>query len=138
MLFLFAQMAKYEHLPIYKKAMDLAVYIENAVRGFSRYHKYSIGADLRNLSRRVVTLIISANSREDKFTALMLLRDTIEELKVVIRICKEVKAFRSFTAFQNAAESVVNLGRQTEGWIKSAQQFANNRTNNSQKGRIGI
>jgi len=34
-------MARYEHLPIYKKAMDLAVYLEKIVRGFSRYHKYS-------------------------------------------------------------------------------------------------
>lgn len=122
MPFLRAQMARYEHLPIYKKAMDLAVYVENAVRGFSRYHKYSIGSDLRNLSRGVVTLIISANSREDKLTALLTLRDTIEELKVVINICKEVKAFRNFTAFQNAAESVVDIGRQSEGWIKSVKQ----------------
>ena len=36
-------MAKYDHLPIYKKAMELMVFLENAVRGFSRYHKYSIG-----------------------------------------------------------------------------------------------
>ena len=119
-------MARYEHLPIYKKAMDLAVYVENAVRGFSRYHKYSIGADLRNLSRRVVTLIISANSREDKLMALMALRDTIEELKVVINICKEIKAFRSFTVFQNAAESAVALGRQSEGWIRSVRKETKN------------
>ncbi len=122
MPFLRAQMARYEHLPIYKKAMDLAVYIENAVRGFSRYHKYSIGADLRHLSRKVVTLIISANSREDMLVELLTLRDRIEELKVVINICKEVKAFRSFTAFQTAAEAAVDLGRQSEGWIKSARQ----------------
>jgi hypothetical protein len=115
-------MARYEHLPIYKKAIDLAVYVENAIRGFSRYHKYSIGADLRNLSRRVVTLIISVNSREDKLTALMTLRDTIEELKVVIMICKEVKAFRSFTSFQYAAESIVDISRQSEGWIRSVKQ----------------
>jgi hypothetical protein len=31
-------MARYEHLPIYKKAMDLAVYEEKIVRNFSRYH----------------------------------------------------------------------------------------------------
>lgn len=115
-------MARYEHLPIYKKALDLAVYSESIVRGFSRYHKYSIGADLRALSRRVVTLIISANSREDKLAALLTLRDTIEELKVVIIICKEVKAFKSFTSFQQAAEAVVNLGRQCEGWIRSVKQ----------------
>ncbi|MBI4686691.1 MAG: four helix bundle protein [Nitrospirae bacterium] len=122
MPFAYAQMARYEHLPIYKKAMDLAVYIENVVKGFSRYHKYSIGADLRNLSRGVVTLIISANSREEKLPALLTLRDAIEELKVMINICKEVKAFRSFTAFQTAAESIVDIGRQSEGWIRSVKQ----------------
>ena len=40
-------MAQYEHLPIYKKTMDLAVYIENLVRGFSRYNKYTLGTELR-------------------------------------------------------------------------------------------
>ncbi|MBI5194935.1 MAG: hypothetical protein HZA10_01280 [Nitrospirae bacterium] len=64
---------------------------------------------------------------------LLTLRDTIEELKVVIRICKEVKAFKSFSSFQYAAESVVSLGKQSEGWIKSVQQRSsatgrNNRT----------
>ena len=32
-------MARYEHLPIYKTAMDLAVYVEQVMRNFSRYHK---------------------------------------------------------------------------------------------------
>ncbi|MBE0426643.1 MAG: four helix bundle protein [Nitrospirae bacterium] len=116
------RMARYEHLPIYKKAIDLAVYIENVVRGFSRYHKYTIGADLRNLSREAIRLIISANSREEKLNTLRSLRDTIEQLKVTIRICKEVKAFRSFNSFQQAAEWVVDLGRQSEGWIRSVKQ----------------
>ena len=40
-------MAKYEHLAIYKKSLELAVYMETAVKGFSRYHKYTIGAALR-------------------------------------------------------------------------------------------
>lgn len=39
--------ARYEHLPIYKKAMDLAVYFEKVVRNFSRYHKYTLGSELR-------------------------------------------------------------------------------------------
>src|SRR3972149_3367664 len=46
-------MAQYEHLPIYKKAFDMTIYIENAVRGFSRYHKYTLGTDLRDISRTV-------------------------------------------------------------------------------------
>lgn|SRR5574341_557498 len=82
-------MSQYEHLPIYRKAMDLAVYIENVVRGFSKYHKYTLGTDLRNLSRAVVRLIIRANSERDRLATLSTLRDTIEELKVCMRICKE-------------------------------------------------
>jgi len=49
-------------------------------------------ADLRNLFREVVKFIIVANSREDKLQSLTELRDMIEQLKVTIIICKEVKA----------------------------------------------
>ena len=44
-------MARYEHLPIDKTAMDLAVYVELVVRNFSRYHKYRLGSELRLQSR---------------------------------------------------------------------------------------
>jgi len=42
-----------EHLPIYKQAYDLCLYLEQVVQGFSRYHRYAIGLDLRNTSRGV-------------------------------------------------------------------------------------
>ena len=53
-------MARYEHLPIYKKAMDLTIYFEKIVRNFSRYHKYTLGSELREKSREIVGLIIKA------------------------------------------------------------------------------
>ena len=34
----------YEGLSIYKAAADLAVLLDRVVRGFSRYHKYALGA----------------------------------------------------------------------------------------------
>ncbi|MGH8554923.1 MAG: hypothetical protein ACREUD_05050 [Gammaproteobacteria bacterium] len=45
-------MARSEHLPIYKASYDLCLYLEQIVRSFSRYHKYSLGADLRDGARR--------------------------------------------------------------------------------------
>ena len=33
-------LAHYEHLPIYLKEMEVAVYFKNTVWHFSRYHKY--------------------------------------------------------------------------------------------------
>jgi len=69
-------MAHYEHLPIYRKAFDLSVYLENIARNFSRYNKYTLGSDLRNLSRKIVRLIIRANSERDKIATLEKIRVT--------------------------------------------------------------
>ena len=115
-------MARYEHLPIYKKAMDLAIYLEQIVRGFSRYHKYTLGAELRQMSRDIVGAIISANSRAEKLPRLMQLREKLEGLQVLLRIAKEVRAFASFNSYAHAANLVVDLSRQNEGWMKSQQQ----------------
>jgi len=38
-------MAYYQDLPIWRDAMRLAVEMELAVRGFPRYHKYTLGDD---------------------------------------------------------------------------------------------
>jgi len=117
-------MAQYEHLPIYKKAFDMTIYIENTVRGFSRYHKYTLGTDLRDISRLVVRLVVRANSERERLATLVQLRDTIEELKVTVRVCKEVKALKNFNTFKYMMEEVISLGRQCEGWIKSCTSKA--------------
>ena len=47
-------MARQEHLPIYKAALDAAVHFEQVVEGFSRHHKYSRllkNTDLFSLTR---------------------------------------------------------------------------------------
>src|SRR2546425_2663724 len=46
------RMAQAEHLPIYKASYDLCLYLEQVVRSFSRYYKYTLGADLRDGARR--------------------------------------------------------------------------------------
>jgi hypothetical protein len=112
-------MAQYEHLPIYRKAFDLSVYLENIARNFSRYHKYTLGSDLRNLSRKIVRLIICANSERDKIATLEKIRVTVEELKVTARIRKEVKAFKNFNSFQYMMRESISIGKQCEGWIRS-------------------
>jgi hypothetical protein len=112
-------MAHYEHLPIYKKAMDVAFYFEKIVIHFSRYNKYTLGSELRTLSKDVVKLIIRANSSKEKLPLLHELRERLEELKIVIRIAKEVHAFKNFKSFRHAIEGIVSVSKQNEGWIKS-------------------
>ncbi len=43
--------------------METAVYFEKIVRNFSRYNKYTLGAEMRTKSRDIVKLIIKAIDR---------------------------------------------------------------------------
>jgi hypothetical protein len=105
-------MARYEHLPIYKQALDVAVHFEKIVAGFSRYHKYTLGSELRNQSRAVVGLVVKANAARDKRPHLLTLREALDELLISARIAKEARAFKSFKSFQFAIEQVVSVCRQ--------------------------
>ncbi|MBI4691550.1 MAG: four helix bundle protein [Nitrospirae bacterium] len=112
-------MAQYEHLPIYKAAFDLLLYFEKIVRNFSRYNKYTHGSDLRNITRQVVMLIVRANNSNDKLPVLEEIRISLEELKAVIRICKETEAFPNFNSFQTSINQVIQIAKQNEGWMRS-------------------
>ena len=115
-------MAQYEHLPIYKQAYDFMVFIENAVRQFSRYNKYSIGSELRENTRGIIRTVIKANNlinRLNRLETLYQLRELLEETKVTLKLCKSVKAFNNFNSFQVAINMVIDISRQNEGWIKS-------------------
>jgi 23S rRNA-intervening sequence protein len=117
-------MARYEHLPIYKQALDVAVHFERVVAGFSRYHKYTLGAELRSQSRAVVVAIVKANAARDKQALLLALREKLDELLITVRIAKEAKAFKSFESFQYAIEQVIAVCRQNEGWLRATRQKA--------------
>ena len=109
----------YENLPVYKKALDLTVYFENIVRNFSRYHKYTVGTELRNLSRRILVLIAKANIRRERINTLAEALQSLEELKILIRICKEIKAFQTFKSYEFATRLTIEVAKQCEGWLKS-------------------
>jgi len=112
-------MSYYEHLPIYKSALDLCIYFEKIVRNFDRHHKYVIGADLRRLSIKAVMLVIKANDAKDKTPMLLTLKEVLEEIKILIKICKEVKAFNSFKSFEVSVRLVDSVIKQSAGWLKS-------------------
>jgi len=114
-------MARYEHLPIYKQALDAAVHFEKVVAGFSRYHKYTLGTEIRNQSRAALALIVRANGSRDRAPVLLELRQCLDELLILLRLAKEVRAFRSFSSFQYAIEQVVSVSRQNEGWLRSSK-----------------
>ncbi len=109
-------LSAYEKLPVYKKALDLTVYFETVVKNFNRHHKHVIGADLRNLSRRVVVLVSKANIRATRVQYLIEAIERLEELKIVIRVCQEMKIFKSARSYEYSSKAVIDLLKQCEGW----------------------
>jgi hypothetical protein len=111
-----------KNFPIFKSAMDLTVYIEQIVKGFEKYHKYTIGVDLRERSKEILFLINRANLSNDRVVALTNLRDSCEDMKILLQLCKELKAFRSFKQFEYSALLTVGICKQAQSWLKYQQR----------------
>lgn len=117
-------MSQHEQLAIFRAAYDFVVHIETIVHGFSRYHKYSIGAELRQASRTILRSIVRANyARKERCALLLELRYTLEDCKVLIRLAHDSKAFRSTNQYLHCAEQLVAIMKQNEGWLKHSQKI---------------
>ena len=111
-------MARYEHLPIFREAYDLAIHMEKIVQNFSRYHKYTLGTDLRNKSRQILERIVKANNAKDRASHLLELRQELEALKVTARLCHDSGGFSGTRSYLHVAERITTIARQNEGWLK--------------------
>jgi hypothetical protein len=118
-------MARYDHLPIWKQAVELTRRLEESVRRFPRYHKYALGSDLRRQAYRVCRLIVAANAAQERREQVLdRLAAEVDALKLLIQMGKEVRAFTNFNDFQGAAEGAVALGKQCGGWRRSLAPVA--------------
>jgi len=108
----------YENLPIYKAAMELAVYMEQIVQRFQKYHKYTMGIELRQQSKVLLFAISRANMAKEKVPALIELRNKCEEMKILIQLCHELKVFNSFKQFERSAFLSVSVSKQAQAWLE--------------------
>jgi len=107
------------NLPIFKASLDLTVYVDKIVKNFEKYHKYTFGEDLRVYSKNILFLINRANISKDKQRVeyITKLRDKCEDLKMLILLGKELKAFKSFNQFQYISKLTVDVAKQSQNWL---------------------
>jgi hypothetical protein len=105
-------------MPIWRDAQRLLLEIEQAVRSFPRYHKYTLGSDLRRQAMNLCRLLARAIAATgpDRAARVGALLGQIDDLKISIQLAKELKVFHSFAAFQRIAELVVAIGKQGGAW----------------------
>ena len=45
--------------PIFRAALELCTYIETVLKGFEKYHKYTIGEEMRKFSKKSVKVCVA-------------------------------------------------------------------------------
>jgi len=111
-------------LPIFRSALELAVYIEIIVKGFDKYHKYTIGQDMRIFSKDLIFMINRVGLADDKKIALTKLRDKCEDMKMLLLISKELKAFKSFKQFEHSSKLSAQICKQAQGWLNATARVS--------------
>lgn len=115
---------RYRQTPLWRDAQRFLVEVEGAVRQFPRYHKYTLGAELRQQAMSVCRLVARAAQARDAHQRVQILEQLVwqvEDLKMSVQLGKELEAFASFAQFQRLAEQAVVLGKQSGGWWKRAR-----------------
>ncbi|ALO33367.1 hypothetical protein CMT41_00560 [Colwellia sp. MT41] len=116
----------YQRLPIWQQANRLLFELEISVKQFSRYHKYSVGLELRQTVLRLCKAIHRAFTRKNsKIKCIQHVVELIDDLKFQLQLTKELKAFKNFAQYEQLAELVVSLGKQAGGWFKQAKAEVN-------------
>jgi len=108
---------------IYRDAQRLVVLSEQAVRGFARYHKYTLGAELRTQAYSILRAVHAAwfDRAFALLERLQSLAACIDQYKISLQIAKQIEAFTSFAQFEGLAASAVLLGKQCGGWLASVK-----------------
>lgn len=82
--------------PIVKTAERLLLEVEQAVRGFARFHKYALGSDLRKLAMKIAMLAHRAwRDVAARVTLLSNLDRNLQEMKIALVLGSRLKAFSS-------------------------------------------
>jgi hypothetical protein len=102
-----------KRIPVWRDANLLLLEIELAVRGFPRYHKYTLGSELRLAAMRICELIARAwHERQHQRECLSRLSRIIDSLNIKLQLAKELQAYKNFAQFLRLAELAVNVGQQ--------------------------
>ena len=119
--------------PIYRDCRRLLLHTEEVVRRFSRYHKYTVGTDLRQNAMALMRAVHQAvYDRAHQAQLVQALVWRVDDYKLTLQLAIELGAFApgangqpsqktvpGFAAFETAAQLAGNIGKQCGGWQKA-------------------
>ncbi len=108
--------------PIWRDANRLLLEVEQAVKHFPRYHKYTLGTELRRQAMLICQLVARAwREKTQNLDILKRLVATVDDLKIQLQLGKELQVFQNFSVFERLAVLTVTVGKQSGGWLRHSQ-----------------
>lgn len=112
-----------ENLPIFEKTYRLILWLYPTINKFPKSQRFVLGQQIENTALSILTGIIISNAERDKLVALKRVSASLDTLRILIRLAKDLK-FISVQQYLFAAERVNEVGKMLGGWMKQSASSA--------------
>lgn len=116
-------MALHTDLPIHKVTYDLCAHAARISKNMPRDFKQSLGGKIRDECVELVVMIFRANIAADKAPHLLSLLERLQVVELMLRLSRDLQCI-STGQYATAIELTGKIGRQANGWRKSASPAA--------------
>jgi len=113
--------ALHTNLPIYKAAYSLLDVVTDLVKNMPRDFKRNIGEKISVECIEIMVLVFRANVAFDKSPHLTELLERLQVIELLLRLGMD-KRLISHRAYARAIEITTGIGKQANGWRKSANR----------------
>ncbi|OGZ79530.1 MAG: hypothetical protein A2358_03655 [Candidatus Staskawiczbacteria bacterium RIFOXYB1_FULL_37_44] len=119
------KMAEYQQLPIYSKFYQLTKFLYETTRSFPKHYKYSLGANILNLSWKCLDLAVEANSlpNEKKYQKIKELSVEFDKLKIRLRMAQEINLISAGQFAHIQTNYAKETGEMIGGWLNWSINF---------------
>ncbi len=112
-------MAKYKTLPILRDSRLMMVEVERIVKDFPRYHKYTLGTEIRQTAMKVYKYVSRAiKYKEFRKSYITKLLFVLDDLNLQLQVAKELHVFKSFRQFEIILTHTQQISKQSFSWKK--------------------
>lgn len=118
-------MAIYTNLPIYRASYSLLLDVTRTMTNVPRDCRYTLGQDLRRKLTDIILLIYRANRTRQKVKTISLMRETLLEAQVYIRLMSDMH-YISERKYAALAEQTAGMSKQMAMWEKSERMKEKN------------
>ncbi len=114
----FLKICLHYDLPGYKACYDPLLEIFKFTKDFSKEYKYTVGESIKNQTVELQTLIFRANRRKGKQQVLQEARESIEVIRLFIRLMKDMHEI-NLKRFVQVNNKVQDVSKQLTGRQKA-------------------